>query len=269
MMKPTLIFCLILGFFGRIVAQNPFPEKTRVFDDETLPRIDIFIDIDSLALIYQDVESDHEYPANFIFTRDTDVDILDTIGFRLRGNTSRYSKKKSFKIAVNSFEKGRNFLGLEKLNINGEHNDPSIIRSKLSWDIFRKFKVIGSRTAHVRMYINNDYYGLYMNIEHIDDQFVELRYGSQSGNLYKYTWPADLNYISDNPDDYKPENGQAYELKTNEEANDYSDLANFIDILNNTSDSEFPLEIEKIFNVNNYLKYLAVEYFIGHWDGYS
>ncbi|RLD84742.1 MAG: hypothetical protein DRJ10_00360 [Bacteroidetes bacterium] len=269
MNKPILIFCLILFFFGQILAQNPFPEKTRVFDDETLPRIDIFIDTDSLALIFQDVESDHEYPANFTFTRNTDLDILDTIGFRLRGNTSRYSQKKSFKIAVNSFEKGRNFLGLEKLNINGEHNDPSIIRSKLSWDIFRKFKVIGSRTAHVKMYINNDYYGLYMNIEHIDDQFVELRYGSQSGNLYKCTWPADLNYISDNPDDYKPENGSAYELKTNKEANDYSDLATFIDILNNTSDAEFPAEIEKIFNVNNYLKYLAVAYFIGHWDGYS
>ncbi|RLD85665.1 MAG: hypothetical protein DRJ07_02585, partial [Bacteroidetes bacterium] len=127
MNKPILIFCLILFFFGQILAQNPFPEKTRVFDDETLPRIDIFIDTDSLALIFQDVESDHEYPANFTFTRNTDLDILDTIGFRLRGNTSRYSQKKSFKIAVNSFEKGRNFLGLEKLNINGEHNDPSII----------------------------------------------------------------------------------------------------------------------------------------------
>ncbi|OQX96961.1 MAG: hypothetical protein B6I20_13670 [Bacteroidetes bacterium 4572_117] len=269
MPKHILISTLLLVVFIKSTAQNPFPEKTRVFDDKTLLRMDISIEADSLSQIYQDVESDHEYPADFVFSRNDETDTLKDIGFRLRGNTSRHSQKKSFKIAVNSFEKGRNFLGLEKLNINGEHNDPSIIRSKLSWDIFKKFEVIGSRTAHVKMYINNEYYGLYIHIEHIDGQFVELRYGSQSGNLYKCTWPADLNYISDNPDDYKPENGPNYELKTNEDANDYSDLTNFIDVLNNSPEDDLPAEIEKIFNVNNYLKYLAVEYFIGHWDGYS
>jgi len=258
----------MLVLFLKLAAQNPFPEKTRVFDDEILARIDISIETDSLSIIYQDVWSDHEYPADFTFTRGSDVDNFTNIGFRLRGNTSRNSQKKSFKISVNSFEKLK-FLGLQKLNINGEHNDPSIIRSKLSWDIFRKFKVIGSRAAHVKMYINNEYYGLYMHIEHIDDQFVDLRYGSQNGNLFKCTWPADLNYISDNPDDYKPVNGTAYELKTNQEADNYADLANFIDVLNNTSDANLPAELEKIFNVNNFLKYLAVEYFIGHWDGYS
>ena len=162
MTKLTLNLIILLAIFFKIAAQNPFPEKTRIFDDESLLRIDVFIEQDSLDLIYQNVESDYEYPADFIFTSATDIDTFETIGFRLRGNTSRHSDKKSFKIAVNSFEKGRNFLGLEKLNINGEHNDPSIIRSKLSWDIFRKFKVIGSRTNHVKMYINNDYYGLYI-----------------------------------------------------------------------------------------------------------
>ena len=69
----------------------------------------------------------------------TDVDNFDQVGFRLRGNTSRYAQKKSFKVSMNTFSNLK-FLGLEKLNLNGEHNDPSIIRSKLCWDIFRDFK---------------------------------------------------------------------------------------------------------------------------------
>ncbi|MEZ4908607.1 MAG: hypothetical protein R2771_13430 [Saprospiraceae bacterium] len=30
-----------------------------------------------------------------------------------------------------------------------------------------------------------------------------MRYGSKDGNLYKCLYPADLNYIGENPDDYK------------------------------------------------------------------
>lgn len=268
MSKLIFITAILLLVHLQLSAQDPIPEKTRVFDDKTLARVDITINPDFLTQIYDDVWSDYEFPAIFKYTRGTDVDNFDNVGFRLRGNSSRVSAKKSFKISINSFSNLK-FLGLEKLNLNGEHNDPSIIRSKLCWDIFRDFEVVGSRASHLKMYINNQYYGLYMNIEHIDDEFVQLHYGSQAGNLYKCTYPADLAYISSNPDDYKPANGPAYELKTNEEADDYSDLAHFIDVLNNTSDANLPAELEKIFNVNNFLKYLAVEYFTGQWDGYS
>ncbi|MBL0099981.1 MAG: CotH kinase family protein [Saprospiraceae bacterium] len=54
----------------------------------------------------------------------------------MRGNTSRVSAKKSFKIKFNHFGSGK-FYGLSDLNLNGEHNDPSIVRSKLSWDMMK------------------------------------------------------------------------------------------------------------------------------------
>ncbi len=36
---------------------------------------------------------------------------------------------------------------VEKLNLNGEHNDPSIIRSKLCWDIFNEIGMTACRAA--------------------------------------------------------------------------------------------------------------------------
>jgi len=139
----------------------------------------------------------------------------------------------------------------------------------LGWDLLRQFGVPAPRCNHVELYLNNQYVGLYNNIEHIDEEFVEARFGNKDGNLYKCLWPADLTFKSLNPDAYKSgNNGQrTYDLKTNEEVDDYSDLANFITILNNTPDENLPCELEAVFNVDTYLKVIVFDIFSANWDG--
>lgn len=268
--KNILFLVFIIPSFYAI-GQIPFPDPGYVFDDTSMPRVDIEINPDSLAWILDasNVKSDHEFRATMIFQRDGQVDELDNIGFRLRGNTSRQSGKKSFKVSVNSFESGRTFYGLQKLNFNGEHNDPTIMRSKLCWDMYRKAGIVGSRSNHIQLYINDEYYGLYINVEHIDDIFVESHYGGE-GNLYKCLYPADLHYRGDDPDLYKEAESwgaKAYDLKTNQSANDYSDIAHFVDVLNNTSAQDFQCELESVFEVDDYLRVVAMDILTSNWDG--
>jgi len=172
---------------------------------------------------------------------------------------------------LNTFIRGQKFEGVEKINLNGEHNDPSISRAYISWFIFRSCGIPASRSNHVELYINEEYKGLYLNVEHIDDEFVDKRFGNDDGNLYKCLWPANLDYHGTTPEIYKFENNgrRAYELKRNIEEDDYSDLANFIDILNNTDPEELNDKLNMVFNVNTYLKNMAVEVLVGHWDAYS
>ena len=127
-------------------------------------------------------------------------------------------------------------------------------------------QVPAPRSNHVELYINGRYYGLYINTEHVDEEFVESRFGNDLGNLYKCLYPADLTYLGSNPEDYKI-NG--YTLKTNTDQDHYDDLIDFIYILNNTTSENLPADLEPVFNVNGFLRYLAVEIFTGHWDGYS
>jgi len=273
-MKPLsqsmLIAGLLFFIFNTVHAQPDFPDPGMLYGDQVIPRIDILIHPDSLALIYEYPESDHEYPATFVFDNGTVHDTLKTIGFRLRGNTSRVSKKKSFKVSFNTFNSGRKYYGVEKMNLNGEHNDPSIIRSKLCWDILRQADIPAPRSNHVTVFINGDYYGLYINVEHIDEEFVEKRFENNDGNLYKCLYPADLHFLGADPDLYKLESGgrRVYELKTNESADDYSDLAHFIDVLNNLPLQDLPCALEKLFNVYDYLKIMAVDVITANWDGY-
>lgn len=264
------MFYSIFLICSQILSQPYFPEKGMLFKDDMLPRIDILIDQDSLDLIFEYPESDYEYPATFIFSNGIVNDTILEVGFRLRGNTSRWADKKSYKIAVNSFYSGRKYYELEKLNINGEHNDPSVARSKLCWNLLRNFSIPGSRSNHVQLYVNGDYYGVYINVEHIDEEFVLKRFENNDGNLYKCLWPANLEYLGSDPDLYKFENDgrRAYELKTNKSLDDYSDLSHFIDVLNNTSINDLKWELEKVFNVYDYLKVMAFDIATGNWDGY-
>ena len=204
-----------------------------------------------------------------MFTTDTLQDTLQDIGFRLRGNTSRSSEKKSFKVSFNTYESGRKYYGLEKMNLNGEHNDPSIIRSKIGWDLMRSIGIPAPRSNHVEVYINGNYYGLYIQVEHIDEEFAESRFENKDGNLFKCLWPADLDYRGSNPDDYKhmQNDRRVYDLKTNTAADDYSDIAQFITVLHNVPSTLYPCEIEDIFNVYDYLRVIAADVFLGNWDG--
>ena len=177
-MKKIIISVLLSALIIVLQGQTIFPDPGPLFNDETVPRIDITVNPDTLVWLYQNenLESDIEFTARFIFDNGEIRDTIEPVGFRLRGNTSRYSQKKSFKVSFNRFTSGGKYYGVEKLNLNGEHNDPSVIRSKVCWDVFRKMNIPASRSNHVQVYINGDYYGLYINVEHIDEEFIKTRF---------------------------------------------------------------------------------------------
>jgi spore coat protein CotH len=241
-------------------------ESWKIYDDTEVARVDISIDPADLDWMYANPHSDSMHAASISFQNAYVNEIVDSIGFRIRGNTSRNSMKKSFKVSFNTFKPRRQFYGLDKINLNGEHNDPSISRSKICWDLFEEIGVIAPRSAHATLYINGDYFGLYLSVEHIDDEFIQKNYADGTGNLWKCLWPADLTYHGSNPEEYK--SGRGYDLKTNVEMDDYSELADFIGIVNNTPSSVFIRELEKNFHVDEFIKYLAVNCLVAGWDDY-
>ena len=266
----TLMLCLpVLA-----AAQTDIPPFGPAYIQDEVATIAITMDPDSAAeMLFGEVEyaATNPFPATVQFISSTVDTLIDTIAVRLRGNTSLFSPKKSFKIDLNAFISGQKYEDLEKLNVNANQNDPSLLRAGLSWNILRRMGLAGSRTSHVRLELNGEYMGAYLNTEHFDEEFVEEYYAKDDGNFYKCLWPATLEYISQEPDDYKFEvNGRrAYELKTNDEEDDYTDIAEFIDVLNNTPDADLQCALEEVFNVADFLKVQALDVVSGNWDGYA
>ena len=263
-MKYFLRFLLIFPLF--LAASD----LDMLYDDSEVAVIEITVDPAAVIYMYENVQSDSVHLATVHFVNAVIDETIDSVGFRLRGNTSRNAQKKSFKLSFNSFMRGRKFYDVEKLNLNGEHNDPSIIRSKLAWDHYQKTGMATTRAAHCAVYINGDYYGLYINIEHIDEEFIKNHFEDDSGNLWKCLWPADLTFRGRNASDYHPyqDDTRPYELKTNKEAYDYSKLAELITVIHDTPDAAFPDSIEQVLVVPEVLKYAAMNVLTGNWDDY-
>ena len=254
-------FFFVFFFFCNLFADDSW----MVYDDTTMATIHIEVDSDVMEYMYNNVESDSMHSASIHFSNLWIDQSLDSVGFRLRGNTSRNADKKSFKLDFNHFIQGRDFYGVEKLNLNGEHNDPSIVRSKLCWDIFDTIGMPATRASHVKVYINGQYYGLYISVEHIDENFLDRHYADDSGNLWKCIWPADLTYRGNDPEDYHPYHSEdrPYDLKSNKEEYDFSELAKLIRIINQNPDS-----LDQVLNMKEVLQYFAINILTGSWDDY-
>ena len=266
-MKKTLLFIIIIKSFNLLGQSIVHPANNDAFLQNEVAEIHISISTNDLNVLLGDsLYSDYHFPATFYYYSSAHNDTIQNVGFRVRGNTSRGANKKSFKVSFNEYTQGKKFKGIEKMNLVGQHNDPSLLRYWMSLTTLNTNNLICSRSSFVKFYINGQYKGVYLNVEHIDDEFLQKRFiGDDDGNLYKCIWGADLKYRGASQPSYYG----SYELKTNKVANDYSELIQFIQTLNSISNADFPCFIEDNFEVELFLKTLAVEIIIGHWDGYA
>jgi len=269
--KLLMAACIISVGMQATAQKSNHPPACGIYTPYDVPRVDITLAPGDLQQILTNVQSYTEYPADFQFTRNGIMETVYNVGFRLRGNTSRWSGKKSFKVSFNAFSSGARWRGVKKLNLNGEHNDPSILRARIAWNSWEDAGLPSCRVNHVELYINGAYYGVYANVEHINDDFVEHRFEGKAGNLYKCLWPADLAYLGNNPDLYKLQSSgrRVYDLMTNTASDDYSGLAKFIVVLHQTPSAQLKCALDSVFDVNSYLQQLAMEIIVGHWDNHS
>jgi len=110
------------------------------------------------------------------------------------------------------------------------------------------------------------YFGLYTATEIVEDAMLEDQFGSNAGNCYKpENEAATFAYGTFNPEDF--------DLKTNEDMADYSDVEALYNVLhssNRTIDAEqWKTELESVFDVDNFMHWLAVNTVIQNWDTYG
>lgn len=259
-----LIFCIFCFAVTSGYSKDLNPAFNKVFLPGEVTIIEIFMDENDKQILInpKDLYADIYYPADFHYKNSKLDTTVNNVGIRLRGKTARGSKKKPFKIDFKEYG-GEQFLKLKKLNLKPNTNDPSQLREYLTTLIYRKMDVPVARANYTEVYINGEYMGVYLNVENIDDEFVDRRYDNEDGNLYKCVYGTTLQLSND------PYDNKLFELKTNEDVNDRKTLENFIELINDKSVSNWSEKISAVFEVDNYLKQLAVEAMTGHWDGYT
>lgn len=205
------------------------------------------------------------------------------VGIRYKGNSSLSSAytsgkgKLPLRLDFDYFEeeneliKNQRFYGFKELSLSSNFNDNSLLHEKVAGDLFRSFGVPAPQTAFYEIYIDNSdgngyvYYGLYTMVEVVFDAMLENQFGSNTGNCYKPDGDGASFALGSYDTEY-------FEKKTNETSN-WSDVETLYNIINSddrTTNSEtWKNNLEAIFNVDQYLKYLAVNTVIQNWDTYG
>ena len=273
------------GQAGYLIYRTPgttnscLPAPHPAYSEDSVARIDLGLSQDTWNWLMWDNPETEVYRSINLRFRHGDIDVTVTnVGIQCRGNTSLTKHPRSFNIAFDAFVPDQTLFGLERLNLNGDVNDPSMARSKLLNDLSNATGLPTSYANHAAVVISNTTSGVSYfeairdNSQAVDDVFLTQRFGNKRGNLYKCNhreWEATLEKRYPSVGSSYIGNGTTYDLKyAGAGDTSYNDLASFINLINDTAASNFPNAIMEAFDVDGFLQHMALDVLAGNWDNY-
>jgi hypothetical protein len=201
------------------------------------------------------------------------------VGMRYKGNSSLVSFRRSasgklpFRLDFDHFEKQfpdtrkQKFHGSRSLTFASNARDESELREVLASELLRDRGVAAARAALYRVYVDTgngeQYWGLYTLVEDpADEDFLDSQFGNHDGNLYKPEGPG-ANWTQFTPD--------GFGKKNNRIRKDYSDVQAAVAALNapRTNIAAWRKALEARFDVDAFLRWLAVNTLMNNWDAYG
>ncbi|MHC5065127.1 MAG: CotH kinase family protein [Planctomycetota bacterium] len=236
----------------------PVESAAEFFAPENLLKVEITMDPgdwDKVRFDKRGAENSYTYQPGEISINGHSI---GKVGVRKKGFVgSLTSQRPSLKIKFNEFKKGGKYLGLDRLTLNNNHQDPSQVKQLLSYAWFERADVPAPRCNLARVFVNEKDLGIYSNVESVRRPFLLDRFGSDEGNLYEST-----------AGDFVMGDLSDFEAKTNRKNNDYSDLRRIIGILDAGGEDCIP-QLEEYLDLDQFVRFWVAELLLGHWDGYA
>src|SRR6266566_1359054 len=251
---------------SRAGAKTPAPDDI-FFDDSGVKSISIAInsrDWENLKVHY--LENTY-YPCDFKWEGQT----IRNIGIRSRGTGSRSGVKPGLRVDFNRYTTDQTFLGLKSVVLRNDVQDPSTMHERISMLFFRRMGLPAPREAHTRLYINNEYTGLYTIVESIDKNFLKRTYGEDGGYLFKYDYNVDdapyyLEWRGSDAANYVP---HPFKPETHEDDPHPETVAELLRIVNQDSDAILRRTVVAYLDLEKFIRHIAVEAFLADNDGFN
>jgi uncharacterized protein YceK len=206
----------------------------------------------------------------------------DYVGLRFKGNSSLKSAwssgsyKLPFKLDFDQFEDDypeiddQRFFGFKQLSLASNFNDNSYLREKVTADIFREFGIASAHTSFYEVYVDYGegpvYFGLYTMVEMVEDTVISQQFDSDEGNLYKPEGTGAT--FAEGAFNEAP-----FDKETNQDEDDYSDIESLYAALHAdtrlTDPASWRNGLEAVFDVDTFLRWLAVNTVVQNWDTYG
>lgn len=183
--------------------------------------------------------------------------IWEGLNLSLREGVYSTFPKKSFKL---DFAEEEPFAGRDVANLMAQYNDPTFSRQYLTHDLFQRAGLPVSGTWFTRLYVNDVYIGLYLDVEEVDSTFLLVSGLAENSSIYK----ADTIGCLLTPSEPVEE---LWEKVTNS-ATGYYDLENLIIWIETTPGEIFFDELSERFDADELARVIAVNALIGNQATY-
>jgi len=200
--------------------------------------------------------SDDTCPATFL----ADGETYEGARVRYRGQWARSWPKKPFKIFLS---KEKPYHGYPTLNLNSPWRDPSLLREVLAYHIYAACGAPAPRARIVRLLINGQFEGLYIDVEQPKRQFLS-RIGMPKAAIYKALGRSNT---SDERDLGATPRYQAHYEKETRETEGFDALQKFCRGL--ATAAETPEFFEQHVDVDRLVNYLAAGVLVQNWDCFN
>jgi len=173
---------------------------------------------------------------------------FNKVTFSVGGLFSRKFTKFQYNLKIRD---KKDLYGRSQFKLRSDFTDPSILRSKLISDIHNKLGIPSISANYALLYINDEFMGLYVLTDSYKLSWIEKVYGEKNTtSLYK----CDSSFLT-----------KKYCIcpNENEDVKDKTEWKEFIHTLDN---AESVSDIEDIFDVDQFITEMALEYLLGGWD---
>jgi CotH kinase protein len=197
------------------------------------------------------------------------------------GSNRQLDKKASFKIGLRwddpdlaGCPDNPRLFGQTHLTLNNGVQDCSHEHERMAYALYEAMGVPSPRQAHVRVYVNDVYWGVYLNVESFDRRMMARRFGGNGGGmLYEGTygcslWKGNLQgdidadrcdmEFSQNECDSAPEPG--------DDPQDFTPLRTLVDQLDAIPAGQFYPDAGQYLDMDEWLSLLAANVVMHHWD---
>ena len=289
----------------------------KLFNKETIQDVKISIDENNWNYLLQNAIDKPTVLASSVSIGD---DTVKYVGIKTKGNltlkevwnssSDRFSFTINFGKYINTdngYTDKQNLYGLRKVALNNIYGDATLMKEYLSYELMTRMGIPTPEYSLVNLYINDEFYGVYMMVESIDSSLTQRTLGEKSDYLVKpESSGGDLIY-DNSLDEYINDDGEfdfssiIYDnsgniIYPNDKSNplykynglwenDEDTFEDIVDMLptifkwmktlnelnntNNPNTDDYKLALEEIIDVDSLIRYFAVNTYLVNLDSYQ
>lgn len=256
----ALVALVWLGLGAGVVAQDA---SDPVFDGSVLQDIHLTMSPVDWRAIQDDPGARVRYPATVRWRDET----IPNAGVRAGGYGSLYGPKPKLSIKFGEYGLPNRWRTLRGLVLRNNVQDPAMMSERIHADIARARGLVAQRTASARLFVNDEYIGLYTLVERVDKSFCTRYWNENDGRMYQFKVIPHFYNFEWLGSDWRAYVPSRFELEFDEDNPDHTGLMTLIDTINNAPPPAWETALERICDSESFLNVLSLEAAVAEWDG--